>query len=123
MTKRLLLYGQAEHIHVQSERKRGYEELNSLSQDALDTASCTGGLNVFQGMAPAAKLAFQDLGIGASGSLTIPGDMSTGYFPFTYARQAMRGLPHTILAASPEMMRRGASEAFNTLLRLGLTFE
>ncbi len=40
----------------------------------------------WQGMAPAAKLAFQDLGAGTSGTIDLGGDLATDYYPYTYAR-------------------------------------
>jgi hypothetical protein len=40
----------------------------------------------WQGMAPAAKLAFQDLGAGPSGTIDLGGDLATDYYPYTYAR-------------------------------------
>ena len=48
-------------------------------------AACPGSAD-WQGMAPAAKLAFQDLGSGASGTIDLPGDLAVGYYPYSYAR-------------------------------------
>lgn len=44
------------------------------------------GVSQWQGMAPLAKTAFIDIGSGSSGSLLIPGDLTTDFFPYTYAR-------------------------------------
>jgi len=46
-----------------------------------------GGSSSWQGMAPLAKTAFQDLGTGTSSGILVPGDLANGYFPFSYARQ------------------------------------
>ena len=35
-------------------------------------------------MAPQAKIAFQDLGSGASGSITTPDDLANGYYLYSY---------------------------------------
>ena len=48
----------------------------------------------WEGMAPAAKLAFQDLGLGASGSIDLAGDLAADYYPYSYARcAAARRIP------------------------------
>ncbi len=47
----------------------------------------------WQGMAPAAKLAFQDLGAGTSGTIDLGGDLATDYYPYTYARSVAPRLP------------------------------
>ncbi|KAK9836281.1 hypothetical protein WJX81_001826 [Elliptochloris bilobata] len=52
----------------------------------LVPTTLAGGLQ--QGMAPAAKLAFQDLGSGTSGSIDLPGDLAANYYPFSYTRGA-----------------------------------
>lgn len=51
-----------------------------------------GGPSPWQGIAPAAKLAFMDLGSGASANLLVPSQLDQDYFPYTYARQALSAL-------------------------------
>ena len=38
----------------------------------------------FQGLAPGAVLAFQDLGLGAASGIDVPSDLNADYFPFSY---------------------------------------
>lgn len=40
----------------------------------------------FEGMAPAAKLAFTDIGAGSGGDLSVPVDLVADYFPYHYNR-------------------------------------
>ena len=40
----------------------------------------------FEGMAPAAKLAFTDIGAGGGGELSVPVDLVADYFPYHYNR-------------------------------------
>ena len=44
----------------------------------------------WQGMAPGAKLAFQDLGSGTSGTIDLPGDLAASFYAYTYARCSYR---------------------------------
>ena len=43
-----------------------------------------GAYNSWEGMAPSAKLAFTDIGSGTSGSLSVPSDLYSDYFPYSY---------------------------------------
>ena len=42
------------------------------------------GYSGWQGMAPGAKIAFQDLGTGTNGSIDAPDDLAREYFSYTY---------------------------------------
>lgn len=37
-------------------------------------------------MAPQAKIAFQDLGSGSTGSINAPGDLANGYYQLSYSQ-------------------------------------
>lgn len=43
-----------------------------------------GAYNNWEGQAPAAKIAFTDIGSGTSGSLSVPSDLNIDYFPYSY---------------------------------------
>ena len=45
-----------------------------------------GSSTAWQGMAPQAKIAFQDLGSGTSGNILVPANLARDYFPFAYSR-------------------------------------
>lgn len=47
-------------------------------------SSCAGALSNWQGMAPGAKIAFQDLGSDNTGTLSVPYDLFYDYFPYNY---------------------------------------
>jgi hypothetical protein len=47
-------------------------------------AAWTGTYSNWQGMAPAAKIAFQDLGTGNTGTLSVPYDLFYDYYPYSY---------------------------------------
>ena len=57
---------------------------------AEDLAGSGGGVvpasRRFEGMAPAAKLAFTDIGAGSGGELSVPVDLVADYFPYHYNR-------------------------------------
>lgn len=64
------------------------EESLCLVTDCDDNPAITfaGSATPWQGMAPLAKIAFQDLGSGTSGNLLVPGDLTRDYFPHSYSR-------------------------------------
>lgn len=71
----------------------------------------------WQGMAPAAKLAFQDLGRGTSGAIDLVGDLSVDYYPYTYARCVrMRERP---MEQQPACMSHQAGDAACNLIVTG----
>lgn len=53
-------------------------ELNILQ------SPCAGAFSNWQGMAPGAKIAFQDLGSDNTGTLSVPYDLFYDYFPYNY---------------------------------------
>ena len=44
------------------------------------------GYTGWQGMAPQAKIAFQDLGSGSTGSINAPDDLANGYYQLSYSQ-------------------------------------
>lgn len=76
----------------------------SEAYSASDACPCAGAFSNWEGMAPAAKIAFQDLGSGSSGTLSVPYDLFSDYFPYNYQwccpAPAHSGI-HRILDDSP----------------------
>lgn len=63
-----------------SQACRPDRELYSLCRHLMHA----GAFSNWQGMAPGAKIAFQDLGSGNTGTLSVPYDLFSDYFPYNY---------------------------------------
>jgi hypothetical protein len=53
---------------------------------AIPSAGAAAGYTGWQGMAPQAKIAFQDLGSGSTGSINAPDDLANGYYQLSYSQ-------------------------------------
>lgn len=62
-----------------------------------------GAYSNWEGIAPGAKIAFQDLGSDNTGTLSVPYDLFHDYFPFNY-QWFISGHPPTHLLAPIELM-------------------